>query len=343
MRDDVLSEATCKLVVRAEEDEALAAKLRAALREAQVVFREVEPGRFEARGTPQAMDQLFRQAGLWLGTAELERCQASMLIDGEPAASEPGGLPRLREVLARWWATGLADWLQSSRLRYRFQPVVQLGCPENLLGFEALLALRSGEGGLPPVPDRLIDAASRACLLRELDEASIEAALREASRLPSESLLFLNCMPETILAGGLAEQLASSSREHRRDPASNVLEINLSQAVRLDAVALTRALRALRAAGPRIALDRLDAEPWALDLVGVLQPDYLKIDRSLIHQVHSDPNRQARLEPMLRACQQAGATPIAVGIEEGAEGSWLEGRGIAWGQGFLFGLPEEPA
>jgi EAL domain-containing protein (putative c-di-GMP-specific phosphodiesterase class I) len=343
MTDDALTEAACKLVVQAEEDDALAAKLRAALREARVAFREVEPGRFEARGTPRAMDQLFRHAGLWLDTAELERCEASMLIDGDPSEPDAAGLPRFREVLARWWATGLSDRLQTSQLKFRYQPVVRLGSPDDLLGFEALLALRSPEGGMPPVPDRLIDAASRACLLRELDQASMEAALREAGRLPQGSLLFLNCMPETILAGGLAEQLAESSREHGRAPGSNVIEINLSRAIRLDAVALTRALRALRTAGPKVALDRLDAEPWALDLIGVLEPDYLKIDRSLIHQVHTDPLRQARLEPMLRACEQVNATPIAVGIEEGAEGSWLEQQGVAWGQGFLFGLPDEPA
>lgn len=331
----------CTLLIRADDD-ALAAKVRAALREAQVPFRETEAGRFEARGPREAIGRLLRHAGLWMSTADLERCQGAMLVEGASPPPETEGLPRMRDVLARWWATGLADALDPSRLRFRFQPVVKLAAPGTLLGFEALIALQPATASLPPVPERLLDAAARACLLRELDEASLESALREGCRLPGDALVFVNCMPETVRDEALPDALLRSCREHGRDPRSVVMEINLAQAIRSDAVALTRSLRALRAAGAQIALDRLDSDPSALELIGALAPDYLKVDRALVHQVHSDPIKQARLAPLLAACRQSGATPIAVGIEDGAEESWLERQGVTWGQGFLFGLPEEP-
>jgi EAL domain-containing protein (putative c-di-GMP-specific phosphodiesterase class I) len=287
----------------------------------------------------------FRHCGLWLSTPELEQCRAVMLVDPQPGDEVPTdqGLPHFREVLARWWATGLAEAIEPERLGFRFQPVVSLSAPDTLLGFEALLTLRPDGSRFPPVPDRLLDAAAQASLITELDEASIQGALRQARALPEPELLFVNCLPETIVAGSLQEQLVRSCDAHDRKPQSIVLEINVSRAVRVDAVALTRSLRALRATGPRIALDRIDAEPWALDLIGVLEPDYLKIERSLVHQVHCDPLKQARLDGLLKACQQVEATPIAVGIEEGAEEGWLKRHGISWGQGFLFGLPEERA
>jgi EAL domain-containing protein (putative c-di-GMP-specific phosphodiesterase class I) len=343
MVEQAQPQAACKLIVHTDADD-VAAKLRAALREAPITFRETEPCRFEAAGSREQIAYLFRHCGLWLSTPELEQCRAVMLVDQAPQGGDGGqdqGLPKLRDVLARWWATGLAEAVDPERLGFRFQRVVSLAAPDKMLGFEALLVLRPDGSRFPPVPDRLLDAAARASLLTELDEASLECALRQARSLPEDALLFVNCMPETIIGGGLGDQLARSCRAHGRAAKNVVLEINVSRAVRLDAVALTRSLRALRSAGPKIALDRIDAEPWALDLVGVLEPDYLKIEHSLVHQVHCDPLKQARLEGLLRACQQCGATPIAVGIEEGAEESWLKRHGISWGQGFLFGLPEE--
>jgi len=332
------------LFIRAD-DEGLAGKIRAALREAMVGFRETEPGRFEAFSGSRSLSEACRRCGLWLSTAELEQCQAAIIVDAASDDDSPSWdkLAGFRDVLARWWATGLAEALTPDSLTFRYQPVVSLIEPDRCLGYEALLTLRTGHAALPPVPDRLLDAAARASLLIELDEASLEAGLRGARELPGAALVFLNCLAETLASEGLAERLARSAQEHGRRPEATVLEVNVSRAVRVDAIDLTRSLSSLRQAGFKVALDRVEAEPWTAELLGALRPDYLKLDRGLVGQVHVDPMRQARLSALLEACLACGAQPIAVGIEDDGEGAWLSTHGISWGQGFLFGVPEDPA
>jgi len=71
-----------------------------------------------------------------------------------------------------------------------------------------------------------------------------------------------------------------------------------------------------------------------------LKPDFLKLDISLIRDVHNSPVKQALIESVVTMGRAVGATVIAEGIEEMQERDTLVSLGVAWGQGFLFARPQ---
>ena len=68
-------------------------------------------------------------------------------------------------------------------------------------------------------------------------------------------------------------------------------------------------------------------------------PDYIKVDRALIHGIDEDPGRQALLRALNAVAGQIRARIIAEGLDTLEELSMLSELGIPFGQGWLFGKP----
>jgi len=65
----------------------------------------------------------------------------------------------------------------------------------------------------------------------------------------------------------------------------------------------------------------------------------IKIDRSLIKTIDSDPSLQAITEGIFSLCQRLGVDTIAEGIETDAELAMLSEIGISKFQGYLLAKP----
>lgn len=73
-----------------------------------------------------------------------------------------------------------------------------------------------------------------------------------------------------------------------------------------------------------------------------LQPDFIKMDRSLVHNLHRNKTKEYILETMLTFAQKLGIYLIAEGIETREELIKLTRMGIHYGQGYLLGRPGQP-
>lgn len=206
-----------------------------------------------------------------------------------------------------------------------FQPIVSLS-NTTLVGQEALTRFTDGTR-----PDQRFAEAASVGLGVELEMAAIEAALDAAERLPVDTWLSLNLSPAVVLAGaGLADAL-------RRCPRPLVVE--LTEHARVEDYAQLRA--ALRALGPgvRIAVDDAGAGYASMQHVVELQPDFVKLDISLVRGIDRDPARQALVAGMCFFAQRAGLRLIGEGIESDAELRTLAALGVPLGQGYLLGRP----
>ncbi len=73
--------------------------------------------------------------------------------------------------------------------------------------------------------------------------------------------------------------------------------------------------------------------------VFALTPDFVKLDRLWVRQVHEDRARQALLLGMARFVSELGGVVVAEGIETNRELATLRSLGIDFGQGYLLGRP----
>ena len=69
------------------------------------------------------------------------------------------------------------------------------------------------------------------------------------------------------------------------------------------------------------------------------QPQYLKLDMSLIRDVHEVPEKQALIDGTCLSMRRLGIDVIAEGVETVEEYKWLREHGIRYFQGFLFARP----
>ncbi len=98
-------------------------------------------------------------------------------------------------------------------------------------------------------------------------------------------------------------------------------------------------IRALAKAGFRIELDDFGTGHTALASLREFPVHRIKIDRSLIRDIDSEPASRAITEGIFALCRKLGIEAIAEGVETAAEFRTLHGIGFRLFQGFYFAGP----
>ncbi|GIF62018.1 hypothetical protein Ais01nite_00530 [Asanoa ishikariensis] len=214
-----------------------------------------------------------------------------------------------------------------------FQPVVSL-VDERPVGFEALA--RGPEGPFHEAP-ALFAAAARAGLSSELDwlcAAQAGRAYREAA-VP-DLALFVNLNPDT-LATDPPDELVAAYHELTEEH-DVVLEIT-EQSVMRQPAALMEAVLDARSRTARIALDDIGAEPGSLAAMPLINPDIIKLDRSIIQARTNSWAVSQVVNAVLDEAHRRDAQILAEGIERPEHVAVARSMGATLGQGYLFGRP----
>jgi EAL domain-containing protein (putative c-di-GMP-specific phosphodiesterase class I) len=76
--------------------------------------------------------------------------------------------------------------------------------------------------------------------------------------------------------------------------------------------------------------------------ITALHPTYLKLDRSLIRGIDTDPDRAALVHALVGYAQHSGAHLVAEGVETEAELDAVVAIGVGLVQGWYYGRPGPP-
>lgn len=207
-----------------------------------------------------------------------------------------------------------------------FQPLVALSTGQ-ISGFEALTRFKQ-----PPkrFPDQWFNLAARVGLGGALEAAAIGKALAVPDR-PAGTYLSLNLSPSTLRAPEVEAVLP-------QDLTGLVVEVTEHE-LSSDDAALADDLAGLRARGARIAVDDAGAGYAGLQQLMRVQPDLIKLDRSLVQNIHEDPAKQALVDAFVRFGRRTGAQVVAEGIEVEEELRVLADLDVTYGQGYFLAKP----
>jgi EAL domain-containing protein (putative c-di-GMP-specific phosphodiesterase class I) len=148
------------------------------------------------------------------------------------------------------------------------------------------------------------------------------------------TVLFVNLHAGDLCDDSLLASSAPLSKIARRV----VLEI--TERAALDEVKDARARVAqLRQMGFRIAIDDLGAGYAGLTSFAQLEPEVVKLDMSLVRDVHKEPTRRRLIHSMTELCREMGMLVVAEGVETESERDALAGLGCQLLQGYLFARP----
>ncbi|HTJ96954.1 MAG TPA: EAL domain-containing protein [Rhodocyclaceae bacterium] len=231
-----------------------------------------------------------------------------------------------------WLLVGLEQ-----RIEMHLQPIVDMQAGGQVFAYEALCRLREPAGELLPGGE----AFTLARQLRRQDDMDLAcqhlALSRKASEIPNGIPLFMNVMPTTLLHEGWTAQCLAWLQEMAIDPRDVVIEVVESEMV--DASILAERCEALRAAGLRIALDDMGAGFNGLTTLAMVRAEFIKIDRTLVHEAQGSRVRAVLLEAIVSMAERLGATVIAEGLERAEDVGFCQSMGIRLGQGYFFAPP----
>ena len=209
-----------------------------------------------------------------------------------------------------------------------YHPIV-VATTQQIFGYEALArgvmrSLRS--------PEVMFDVAAEADMIWELSRLCRSRAIEGIeTRLGPGELLFINVDPHDFADPAFTEAEV-------KDPSRVVIEITERTAIK-DYPKFRERLKAFRALGYRFAVDDAGSGYAGLGSIANLEPDFIKLDISLINAIDSNFIKQNLVESMVKFANDHGAQVIAEGVERSEEFETVKALGVHLVQGFFLHRP----
>ena len=254
----------------------------------------------------------------------------------EPAID--AGMERISRI-----AIGLSNAIERSELSLHYQPKVDLASG-TAVGLEALMRWKSAELG-DVSPKDFIPVAEKRGLIGALGAWSLNEACRqivrwrEAGHLPVR--VSVNVSSLQFRDGDLQRAVSNALTQNGVAPA--LLEIELTESLLLDGGEQTAlCLRDLRAMGLTVALDDFGTGYSALTYLNLFPLDVLKMDRSFLREIHSNPSAAEIASAVVAMAHGLGLAVVAEGVDSLEQLAVLREMGCDQVQGFLY-APAVPA
>jgi EAL domain-containing protein (putative c-di-GMP-specific phosphodiesterase class I) len=210
-----------------------------------------------------------------------------------------------------------------------FQPIVGWR-EQRVFAYEALL--RTDEPSMNTAD--MLDAAERLGRIHELGRAVRARVAAAAPDTPAAARLFVNLHSADLND----EDLYSADAPLTKIATRVVLEI--TERASLDGVKdVAACIARLKGLGFQIAIDDLGAGYAGLTSFSQLEPQFAKLDMTLVRGVDTDARRRSIVGSMKKLCDDLGVLVVAEGVETPAERDTLLELGCDLLQGYLLGRP----
>ncbi len=226
----------------------------------------------------------------------------------------------------------LDDCLNDDNISLALQPLIN-GKEGHVEAFEALL--RSQHPVLSG-PLSVIRAAEKHESLDRLADIIFRKAKGWLETLPGNFRLFINIHPDE-----LADPEGMKNRLSILQPWANRVVLEITERSRLQAIASwEETLDSIIQKGFMVAVDDLGAGYSSLSVLADLQPKYIKMDMSIIRNVHLEPRKRRLIELLCKFAEATDAMIVAEGVEVEEEMKTLISCGAHLLQGYYFSKPQ---
>jgi diguanylate cyclase (GGDEF)-like protein/PAS domain S-box-containing protein len=240
-------------------------------------------------------------------------------------------------------ASALRQGLRDDRFVLHFQPVVDIETGA-AVAVESLVRLDDPDRGLL-APDTFIQVAEDSGLIVPIGTSVLEQACRQlvewraSGAAPAELRTAVNLSARQANRPDLAETIEHALAEAGLEPAGLTLELTETVLMEADAPTL-RQLERIREMGVGLGIDDFGTGYSSLTYLKRLPVSFVKIDRSFVAGLVTDPSDREIVTAVIRLGQALGLTTIAEGVEELAQFEMLRALGCDQAQGYLLGRPQ---
>jgi diguanylate cyclase (GGDEF)-like protein/PAS domain S-box-containing protein len=221
-----------------------------------------------------------------------------------------------------------------------YQPIVSTESGD-ITAVEALLRWCHPKQGLIS-PNQFIPLLEELDLMVGVGRWVMKTACRQILEWQQAGLpgirVAVNVSSQQFFQGNIVDSVRAVVRETELDPTRLELELTESRILD-DSPATIKIMRDLKRIGVSLSLDDFGTGWSSLSYLRQFPIDRLKIDRSFIRDIPSQPSAEAVVKSILALGRNLRIACIAEGVETAQQRECLERLGCEEMQGFLLGLP----
>jgi len=280
---------------------------------------------------PETRDELLKQADLAMYQAKAAGRNTLRFFDPAMQAGVSA-----RAALEK----DLRTAVRKDQFLLYYQP--QVNAEGQCSGAEVLIRWQHPQRGLV-FPDTFISLAEETGLILPMGNWVLTTACEQLAAWSSRAelahlTLAVNVSGKQLRQANFVEHVLAILEQTGADPSH--LKLELTESHLLTEVEDTIAkMTALRSRGVSFALDDFGTGYSSLSYLKRLPLERLKIDRSFVMDVLTDPNDAAIAKTVVALAQTLGLGVIAEGVETEGQRNFLAENGCLWYQGYLFSRP----
>jgi diguanylate cyclase (GGDEF)-like protein/PAS domain S-box-containing protein len=238
--------------------------------------------------------------------------------------------------------TYLRRSIEKNEIFLHYQPQVQIdsGC---LVGVEALVRWNHPVLGLV-APDRFIPLAEDTGFISQLGKWVLFEACRQMLRWRQAGLavpkMAVNLSVKQFERGGIVGMVDDILKETGLEP--HRLQLEVTESVIMNTGDAMAYINGLHSIGVGLAIDDFGTGYSSLAYLKQLPVQTLKIDRSFIKDISTDPNDEAIAIAIIQLGKSMNLSVIAEGVETREQAAFLLRHGCRLAQGYLYSRPVGP-
>ncbi|WP_428911150.1 EAL domain-containing protein [Niallia sp. Krafla_26] len=221
-------------------------------------------------------------------------------------------------------------------IRLLGQPIINMDTKQ-IQAWEILT--RGPKGTNLELPLRLFSVAHQTGQLYDLEMIVVEKIFEKIRDTGCSHEIFMNCTPITLGNKRFVSELKSLLQQYPTiNPKHIIIEMTEQETVE-NMKYLIENIKDLRGLGFRIALDDTGAGYSSLHSIGEILPEIIKIDRSVIQNIHENPVSESMLMGIMLIANKVGSRVVAEGIEKREEADFLTQHQVDFAQGYYYARP----
>lgn len=236
---------------------------------------------------------------------------------------------------------------QNREFELFYQPIVNLK-NKKITGCEALLRWNSPQLGLVS-PNLFIDIIENSSMVIPIGHWIINQALKDLSqikeyleknghnKMSEDFMMSINISGRQFTHSDFINNLEDLREKHQLT--THNIKLEITERIMMDGALAIESLNQCKSMGYAISIDDFGTGFSGLQYLTQMPISFLKIDRSFVMKILSDPKSKAVVSSIIHLAHAMDIEVIAEGIEHSEESLVLETLGARYGQGYLFSKP----
>ncbi|MCK9218217.1 MAG: bifunctional diguanylate cyclase/phosphodiesterase [Firmicutes bacterium] len=230
--------------------------------------------------------------------------------------------------------------LEKKQFLIFYQPQIDI-CDNSIIGAEALIRWPNGKGGFTP-PSKFIPIAEMSGLINPIGDFVFESVCMTIKEWLDSGIkpvrISVNLSPRQFRDGDLLEDIKEVLKKTNISSQWLALEIT-EGALMEDTDCSITLLDNLKKMGIKVYLDDFGTGYSSLYYLKRFPIDVLKIDKSFIQGINTDPREDAIVKTIIALGHDLGIKVEAEGVENEEQLKYLKDNGCDYVQGFLISKP----